>query len=54
MGLSRQRVQVVFVEKDRATYEFLLSKLHKNLGALDQLPGWRSATVKPAGTASRS
>jgi three-Cys-motif partner protein len=38
MGLSRQRVQLVFIEKDRATYDFLLKELHENFGPLDQLP----------------
>ena len=38
MGLSRQRVQMVFIEKDRARFEHLQSELHKKFGPLDQLP----------------
>lgn len=38
MGLSRQRVQLVFIEKDPARYEHLLRELHERFGPLDQLP----------------
>jgi three-Cys-motif partner protein len=54
MGLSRQRVQLVFVEKDRATYEFLLSELHDNFGDLDKLPVRVEVRYGEAGTASAS
>jgi three-Cys-motif partner protein len=38
MGLSRERVQLIFIEKDRATYEHLVKELYENFGPLDQLP----------------
>jgi three-Cys-motif partner protein len=38
MGLTRQRVQLIFIEKDRARYEHLLRELHGRFGPLDQLP----------------
>ncbi|MFI1169290.1 three-Cys-motif partner protein TcmP [Streptomyces sp. NPDC020801] len=38
MGLSRERVQLIFIEKDRAAYEHLVKELHENFGPLDQLP----------------
>ncbi|GAB2606369.1 hypothetical protein GCM10027168_44050 [Streptomyces capparidis] len=38
MGLSRERVQLIFIERDRACYEHLVGELHANFGPLDQLP----------------
>ncbi|MGW1870915.1 three-Cys-motif partner protein TcmP [Streptomyces mauvecolor] len=38
MGLSRERVQLVFIEKERAAYEHLVHELHESFGPLDQLP----------------
>ncbi|GAA2355007.1 three-Cys-motif partner protein TcmP [Streptomyces violaceusniger] len=38
MGLSRERVQLIFIEKDPATYKYLVNQLHEKFGPLDQLP----------------
>jgi three-Cys-motif partner protein len=36
--LYRERVQLIFNEKDRAAYEHQVNELHENFGPLDQLP----------------
>jgi len=38
MDLSRERVQLIFIEKERACYEHLVNELHENFGPLDRLP----------------
>jgi three-Cys-motif partner protein len=38
MGLSRQRVHLIFIEKDRARYEHLLGELTTRFGPLPDLP----------------
>ncbi|RCH65584.1 hypothetical protein DT019_27130 [Streptomyces sp. SDr-06] len=38
MGLSRERVRLIFIEKDRARYEHLLTELTGQFGPLDDLP----------------
>lgn len=38
MGLSRQRVQLIFIEKRRDRFEHLLRVLHERFGPLDQMP----------------
>lgn len=38
MNLSRERVQLVFIEKRRDRYEYLLGQLHDRFGPLEHLP----------------
>ncbi|WP_331762415.1 three-Cys-motif partner protein TcmP [Streptomyces sp. NBC_01508] len=38
MGLTRERVQLVLIEKQRDRYEHLLGELHRKFGPLDRLP----------------
>lgn len=38
MRLSPQRVRLIFIEKERDRYEYLLGELARRFGALDALP----------------
>lgn len=40
MELSRERVRLIFMEKDRQRCDFLAEELKRKCGALDELPVW--------------
>jgi three-Cys-motif partner protein len=49
MGLTRERVQLVFIEKRRDRYEHLLEELHGQFGPLERLPIWVEVRQGEAG-----
>ena len=50
MHLSRDRVRLLFMEKDRDRYEYLQAELGRSFGPLDELPVWPEAFQAEAGT----
>ncbi len=52
MHISRQRVRLLFIEKDRAAYEFLCAELVRKFGNLKDLPVTVVTRHAEAGTAT--
>ena len=50
MYLSRDRVRLLFMEKDRGRYQHLQAELSSNFGPLDELAVWPEAVKAEAGT----
>jgi three-Cys-motif partner protein len=50
MHLSRDRVRLLFMEKDRRRYQYLQAELSGNFGPFDELPIWPETFNAEAGT----
>lgn len=49
MHLSRERVRLLFMEKDRTRYQYLQAELGRRFGPLDELPVWPEVFRAEAG-----
>jgi len=54
MGLSRERVRLLFLEKDDERHEYLCAELERCFGLLDALPIWPEVHHAEAGIAADS
>jgi three-Cys-motif partner protein len=54
MGLSRDRVRLLFMEKDDQRYRYLCAELERCFGPPDELPAWPEVHHAEAGIAAES
>lgn len=54
MGLSRERVRLLFLEKRRDRSTYLRRELERQFGALDELPVWAEVHCAEAGAAAEA